>query len=165
MIFKENRKITSAPWEQRFCYTSSTRVALMACSVNTCFSRAAFFFPPLFKPPNTSRSSPEEGTRSRLGWNFLRKSHQCSGGRCVRIWDVMGFCLHCTVLLLSRGRGCSPTSLRLQSPLPPGRPAAPVAHPWPPWWSQAGCRVSPWCPPSQTLIPVDGTSAVSMRPL
>ena len=113
--FKENRKITSAPCQQWFCYISNTRVALRACSVNTWFSRAPFFFFFLFKPPNTSQSGPAEGTRSWL--EFLReKATSVVVATVLRTLDVMGYCLYCTVLLVSAEARATTLHLSAWSP-------------------------------------------------
>ena len=80
--FKENRKITSVPCQQWFCYISSTRVALRACSVNTCFSRAAFFFFSFSSSHQTHlRAVLQRVQGPGLAGISEQKGHQGSGGR------------------------------------------------------------------------------------
>ena len=140
--FKENRKITSAPCQQWFCYISSTRVALRACSVNTCFSRAAFFFfffsvLSLQATKNISEQSCR-GYKVQAWLGFLsEKATNVVVAAVSRPRDMMGFCLHCTVLLISAEAKVTPcTSL----------PAAALAT------RQASCS----CCPSGATLAVTG---------
>ena len=79
--FKENRKITSAPCQQWFCYISNTRVPLWACSLNTWFSRAPFFFFSFSSSHQTHlRAVLQRIQDPGLAGISEQKGHQCSGG-------------------------------------------------------------------------------------
>ena len=137
--FKENRKITSAPCQQWFCYISNTRVALRACSVNTWFSRAPFFF--FFLSLQATKHISERSCRGYKiqAWlGFLsKKATSVVVAAISQTRDVMGFCLHCTILLISAEAKATPcTSL----------PAAPLAT------RQASCS----CCPSGATLAVTG---------
>ena len=130
---KENGKITSAPCQQLFRYISFviSLVSLRACSVNTCFSRAAFFF--FFflflQATNTSERSCR-GYKVQAWLGFLREKATSVVVAAV-FWprDMMGFCLHCTVLL---------TSAEAKAALCTSLPAAPLAT------RQASCSCCPY---------------------